>query len=147
MGKGIEELASYLQPLFTSFIEECAKAGLPVVIEDTGRDLGTQQANLLAGRSWTLNSKHLPQPPEMKSEAFDAVPRALLSVKYWGWHGSLDNSDPLWLKMGVIGEGLGLKWGGRWSNNPPHSRPDPGHFQYQGSGSNRSIVSDIMSDG
>lgn len=130
MGKEISELASYMQPLCVQFINLCQAAGLPVTIEDTGRDEAQQQENLKAGRSWTQNSRHLPQPPEGKSEAFDAVPKVLLSDKYWGWHGTLENSDPRWLQMGQIGEELGLRWGGRWPNNPPHSKPDPGHFQW-----------------
>jgi D-alanyl-D-alanine carboxypeptidase len=131
MGKSLDELASYMRVLAEELLARCVIAGLPLTVEDTGRDQATQEANLAAGRSWTLNSKHLPQPPENLSEAIDTVPTALLSVKYWGWHGTIDNSDPRWLQMGEIGEGLGLRWGGRWPVNPPHSRPDPGHFQYQ----------------
>lgn len=147
MGRDITELASYVRPLFTLFIQKCEEAGIPVVIEDTGRDAQTQVANVTAGRSWTLNSKHLPQPPEMLSEAFDAVPKAMLSVKYWGWHGTIESSDPMWLQMGIIGELVGLKWGGRWIVNPPHSRPDPGHFQYQHTGNDRTSVSEAVADG
>jgi hypothetical protein len=134
MGKEISELASYVQPVCTQFLADCEAADLPVTIEDTGRDEATQQQNIQAGRSWTLKSKHLPQPPEMKSEAFDAVPKALAVLKFWGWQGTIENSDPRWLQMGVIGEKLGLEWGGRWPNNPPHSKSDPGHFQWKPSG-------------
>jgi hypothetical protein len=130
MGNSIDELASYVQPLCLQFIADCQMAGDPVTIEDTGRDYATQQADIAAGRSWTKNSKHLPQPPEMKSEAFDAVPRSLAILKQWGWYGAIESSDPRWLAMGERGEALGLEWGGRWHNNPPHSRPDPGHFQF-----------------
>lgn len=130
MGKDLSELASYVQPLCIQFEADCEAAGIPVTREDTGRDPATQQANIAAGRSWTLNSKHLPQPPEMKSEAFDEVPKVLAAMKQWGWYGTVESSDPRWLQMGEIGERLGLEWGGRWPNNPPHSRPDPGHFQY-----------------
>jgi hypothetical protein len=131
MGKDLSELTSYMEPVAIQFIADCEAANLPVTIEDTGRDPATQQANIEAGRSWTLNSKHLPQPPEMRSEAFDAVPKALAVLKYWGWNGTLETSDPRWLQMGEIGENLGLEWGGRWPVNPPHSRPDPGHFQWK----------------
>lgn len=33
----------------------------------------------------------------------------------------------LWRKVGVIGERLGLRWGGRWKH--PY---DPGHFEWTG---------------
>lgn len=130
MGKDPSELASYVLPLYLQFLAKCEAAGLPCITEDTGRTPDEQQANLAAGRSWTSHSKHLPQPPEMKSEAFDVVPRALVSLKDWGWNGTLEGSDPRWLQMGQIGESIGLRWGGRWPVNPPHSRPDPGHFEY-----------------
>ena len=130
MGKDISELASYVAPLCVEFLARTQAAGLPCTIEDTGRTEEEQHADIAAGRSWTQNSKHLPQPPEGKSEAFDAVPKALAILKFWGWHGTLETSDPRWLQMGEIGEGLGLLWGGRWPVNPPHSRPDPGHFQF-----------------
>jgi len=35
-----------------------------------------------------------------------------------------DASDPIWLRIGTIGEALGLRWGGRWTQK------DMGHFEY-----------------
>lgn len=129
MGKSLESLASYMEPLAQDLLNQCYAAGIPLTVEDTDRDPATQAADIAAGRSWTTHSKHLPQPPEMKSEAIDCVPTALLSVKQWGWYGTIENSDPRWLQMGQIGETIGLEWGGRWPNTA-HSRSDPGHFQY-----------------
>jgi len=126
----INELASYVQPLYLKFKANCQAAGLPTRTEDIGRTVEQQAANITAGRSWTARSKHLPQPPENKSEAWDEVPTDLLTDKFWGWHGTIEASDPRWLQMGQIGEALGLRWGGRWPVNPPHSRPDPGHFEF-----------------
>ena len=34
--------------------------------------------------------------------------------------------DALWIRVGEIGEGLGLEWGGRWK-----SFPDKPHFQFR----------------
>jgi D-alanyl-D-alanine carboxypeptidase len=130
MGKSLDALASYFRPQVDDFLAECQTVFGEMTIEDTDRDPATQAADIAAGRSWTTHSKHLPQPPEMKSEALDCLPKALLSVKQWGWYGTIENSDPRWLQMGQIGEKHGMEWGGRWANNPPHSRPDPGHFQY-----------------
>jgi len=121
MGKSLDALASYMKALAILLLERCAVAGIPLTVEDTDRDEATQAADVAAGRSWTTHSKHLPQPSEMKSEAIDCVPTALLIVKQWGWYGTIETSDPRWLQM---------EWGGRWPVNPPHSRPDPGHFQY-----------------
>jgi len=146
MGKELSALASYFRPQVDSFLADCEAAGLPLTIEDTDRDLDTQAADIAAGRSWTTHSKHLPQPPEMKSEAIDCVPTALLSVKQWGWYGTIKTSDPRWLQMGEIGEKNGMEWGGRWPVNPPHSRPDPGHFQYKPP-DNSETVQEVSAEG
>ncbi len=126
MGRDLSELASYFMPLVTRLIGAAVAEGLDPVIEDTGRTPSEQQVKLLNRVSWTTRSKHLPQPPEGKSEAIDIVPRALMALKYWGWNGTVANSDPRWLQLGLIGEGLGLRWGGRWTHVPG----DPGHFEY-----------------
>ena len=130
MSNSLDDLASYFRIQVDPFLAECESVLGPMTVEDTLRDPATQAADVAAGRSWTQNSKHLPQPPEMKSEAIDCLPKALLAMKQWGWYGTIEASDPRWLQMGQIGEKYGMEWGGRWPVNPPHSRPDPGHFQY-----------------
>lgn len=124
MGNSLTELASYVEPLATQFLADSAAADVPCVIVDTGRTPAEQQVKLSEGVSWTTHSKHEPQPPEWKSEAFDACPQVLLATKLWS------PGSPLWLKIGLIGESLGLEWGGRWThiNN---GRGDPSHFQYK----------------
>lgn len=124
MGKLITELASYVQPIAIEFINQATTAGLDPVVEDTGRTVNEQQIKIATGVSWTHYSKHLPQPPEQKSEALDVVPRECMKLKYWGWNGTIENSHPHWGKLIAIGEGLGLRCGVHF----PH--PDPGHFEY-----------------
>lgn len=120
MGKSLDELASYFRPAAAALIDKANAAELDVVIEDTGRTLGEQAQKILTGVSWTNNSKHLPQPPEGLSEAIDLAPRAVMSLKNWA------PNSPLWDQLGALGEGLGLRWGGRW----PGTRRDPGHFEF-----------------
>jgi hypothetical protein len=48
--------------------------------------------------------------------AFDVVPVAYKGMKDW------NPSGPYWAQIGMIGESLGLTWGGRWSD------PDKPHF-------------------
>src|SRR6516225_1164746 len=125
MGKDISELASYMQPLALALLQQASEAGLDPVIEDTGRTPTEQQVKIATGVSWTSNSKHLPQPPEGKPEAIDIVPRSCMSLKYWGWNGTIENSHPNWGRLIEIGESLGLTCGAHF----PH--PDPGHFQFK----------------
>jgi len=124
MGRDLSELASYMLPLAQDLLRAATDAGLDPVVEDTGRDEAEQQVKIATGVSWTTRSKHLPQPPEMKSEAIDVVPRACIALKYWGWNGTIENSHPHWGKLIEIGEGLGLHCGVHFP------KPDPGHFQY-----------------
>ncbi len=116
----INELASYVRPLYSQFLENCATAGLDVVTIDIARTPDQQAIKISAGVSWTRNSKHLPQPPENLSEAFDVAPRELLNTKLWS------PASPLWGQMGAIGVALGLVWGGDWEHHP-----DPSHFEYK----------------
>ena len=125
MGKSLDEAASYAKPLFVQLLAECEAQGVPCRIEDVGRDEATQAQNLAKGVSWTTNSKHLPQPPEDKSEAIDIVPVEILNLNKKDW----DPGNPVWAKIGLIGEGLGLFWGGRWTHING-GKGDPGHFQY-----------------
>lgn len=124
MGRDLNELASYVQPLANQLLDEAAVQGLNPIVEDTGRTPAEQQIKLSTGVSWTSHSKHLPQPPEQKSEAIDVVPKVCMSLKYWGWNGTIENSHPAWGKLIAIGEKIGFRCGVHF----PH--PDPGHFEY-----------------
>ena len=123
MGNQISELASYMQPKCTEFLDKVKAAGIPCTLIDTGRTVAEQAQKIALGVSWTVHSKHEPQPPEMKSEAFDVCPTSLMATKLWS------PKSPLWQQIGAIGESLGLFWGGRWThlNN---GAGDPGHFQW-----------------
>ncbi len=84
-------------------------AGLPLVVTASTRSAAEQRQLVLAGRSRRLDSKHL------RGEAFD--------VDLWRWDRD-DVPKPVWDWLGPVGEALGLKWGGRWTD--PF---DPGHFE------------------
>lgn len=92
------------------------------MIVDTLRTPEEQAQNIARGVSWTTNSKHLPQPSG-GAEAIDLAPYEVYQLAgpdklQWS------ANDPVWLKMGLIGESLGLVWGGRWKVR------DLGHFEY-----------------
>lgn len=123
MGNSLDALASYFRPQVDDFLGQCEALGIPLIVIDTDRTTAEQQEKLAQGVSWTNNSKHLPQPPEGKSEAIDVCPTVYLAMKLW------NPSGPLWQKIGSIGEQAGMFWGGRWTHiNNGHG--DPGHFQY-----------------
>lgn len=133
MGKSMDGLASYFRPLAQQLLDEATAEGLDPVIEDTDRDEATQVQNVKNGVSWTMHSKHLPQPPENKSEAIDIVPRECMALKYWGWNGRIENSHPAWGKLIAIGQKLGLKCGAffvKIVDGKEYPHPDPGHFEY-----------------
>lgn len=121
MGNSLDELASYFRPLAENLIGLCSSAGVPVRIVDTGRTPEEQEQKLAQGVSWVSRSKHEPQPPEMKSEAIDLVPIEILSEHKSDW----DPNNTLWQRIGVIGESIGLRWGGSWT-----AHRDPSHFEY-----------------
>lgn len=125
MGKSLDECASYVRPLFEELLARAKAKGLDPVVEDTGRTDVEQSVKIATGVSWTAHSRHLPQPPEMKSEAIDIVPKACIKLKYWGWNGTVETSHPDWGELIEIGESLGLECGVYF----PH--PDPGHFQWK----------------
>jgi hypothetical protein len=109
---------------------------LPVLIVFTGRTPAEQAALYAIGRTdgqppsarvtWTLESKHVMSPKQdMKSLAMDICPFDLYQLNgpdKLKW----DAADPSWDKLGAIGEGLGLVWGGRWKVR------DLGHFEFAG---------------
>lgn len=121
MGKDMNELASYFEPLAQELLDKCKAAGVSCRVIDTGRTPEEQVVKLEQKVSWTTRSKHEPQPLEGKSEAIDICPLVILAEHKANW----DPTSPLWIKIGEVGESLGLKWGGRWDLHP-----DPSHFEY-----------------
>ncbi len=81
---------------------------LPLQVVETLRKKDRQKYYVSIGVSWTLDSKHLAQPPKGLALACDIAPKELLKQKGWA------PSSPKWEEMGVAGESLGLIWGGRW---------------------------------
>lgn len=117
MSRRLDDLAPHFRPLAVEFIARCVEAGIAVMIVDTRRTAAEQEANIKRGVSWTRHSKHL------TGEAIDVAPFDLYQL-----HGAdklrWDGSDPVWARLGEIGEAVGLTWGGRWQQR------DLGHFEY-----------------
>ena len=103
--------------LWVQVRESCRDEGLDLVLIETLRDEERQRHYIATNVSWTARSKHLPQPPNNLSLAFDACPREYLVEKDWA------PGAPQWLIYGDIGMELGLEWGGLWR------RRDYAHMQ------------------
>lgn len=125
MSRALNDLSYRFKPAVFEFLARCTEAGIPLLIVDTLRTPAEQAANLAKGVSWTINSKHLAQPPDMKSLAIDVVPYEVYTSAPGGDKLAWNADHPHWQKIGAIGESLGMTWGGRWKQK------DMGHFEHK----------------
>jgi hypothetical protein len=115
--KSLDDLQPDVRLLCISLMQKAALGDMHTTLIDTLRTEPEQVADVAKGVSWTMDSLHLPQPPDGRARAFDLAPTIVLTIKNWG------PDRPEWQQLGAWGEELGLEWGGRF----PH--PDPSHFQ------------------
>jgi len=120
MSRALDDLSPRFRPLAIQLLARLMEADIPVKVIDTLRTPAEHAANLAKGVSWTTRSKHL------DGDAIDICPYA-----QWDAHGpdklNWNGDDPIWTRIGLIGESIGLKWGGRWKVR------DLGHFEYPAS--------------
>lgn len=132
MSRDLADLDSRFYPLAVLLIANCQTLNCPVTIITTLRSLPEQEQAVANGVSWTMKSKHLPQPPEGKSLAIDLCPTEYLTMKNW------NPTGPLWWLIAKAAIDLGLRSGMDWHGIglPPVglTRPsfDPGHCEYVG---------------
>lgn len=117
MSRALNDLSPRFRPLAVELLARLTEAGIPVLIVDTLRTPEEQAVNIRKGVSWTVNSKHL------TGDAIDIVPYRQFEL-YGPDKLQWESDDPIWQKIGVIGESLGLRWGGRWKVK------DMGHLEY-----------------
>lgn len=119
MSRRLDDLSPRFRPFAVELLARLMEAGIPVMVIDTLRTKAEQAQNIAKGVSWTMASKHL------TGDAIDVCPYAI-----WDAAGpdklNWDASDPVWARIGHIGEACGMKWGGRWVQTP-----DYGHFEYR----------------
>lgn len=116
MDKQLDSLQQLMRQRTFEFLSRLIEANIPVMIINTLRTVDEQKANIANGTSWTPNSKHL------IGNAIDICPYSIyqeVGPDKLQW----DSNDPIWNKIGTIGESCGLKWGGRWTVK------DMGHFE------------------
>ena len=116
MSRALNDLNPLFRPFALELLARLIEAGIHVAIVDTLRTPEEHAANLAKDVSWTQHSKHL------DGSAIDVCP-----FETWNLHGpnklQWDATDPVWGRIGAIGEACGLKWGGRWTQR------DMGHFE------------------
>lgn len=110
-----------LHPIFRdkiiALIQQCKAQGIKLAVVESYRTWAKQNEYKGMGKKYT-NSK-AGRSKHQYGLAVDLVP-VVDSIAVW------DNTE-LWKKIGVTGEKLGLRWGGRWRK--PY---DPGHFEWTG---------------
>lgn len=120
----VDDLLPVVQPKVRAFQDACTAAGIDLLITSTYRDNESQDALYAQGR--TTPGKIVTNAKAGQSFhnwrcALDVVP--LRNGKpVW------DTKDPVWAKVGELGEASGLEWSGRWTGR----MREMAHFQYTG---------------
>jgi len=134
----LEDLHPHVSALAFTFLGECRKAGIDVIITSTYRDNESQNALYAQGRTApgrkVTNAKG-GQSWHNYRLAFDVVPLRY-GKPVWGTAGNGIDNNPadddrddleLWQRVGAIGKQVGLEWAGDWRS----FREFP-HFQWTG---------------
>jgi hypothetical protein len=123
MSRKLDDLHDDFKPLAIELLARLCEAGIPVLVVDTMRTPAEQAEYVKRGVSWTMRSKHL------EGRAIDVAPYETYEL-----HGpdklNWNAKDPVWKRIGEVGEKVGLKWG-VWKANAKGDLEniDPGHFE------------------
>ncbi|WP_276373876.1 M15 family metallopeptidase [Chryseolinea sp. H1M3-3] len=113
----LNSLHPYFRDQVIELIKRCKAKGIELTVVEAYRTHAKQHEYKTMGKKYTSSgagrSKH------QYGLAVDVVP-VVNGIAVW-------DNVLLWRKVGVIGEKLGLRWGGRWRK--PY---DPGHFEWTG---------------
>jgi hypothetical protein len=125
----LDALHPYFRDKIKQLVIDCRAKGIELAIVESYRTHAKQNEYKTMGKKYTNSgagrSKH------QYGLAIDVVPM-VDSVAVW------DNAA-LWRKVGVTGERLGLRWGGRWR------KPfDPGHFEWTGGLTSKHLTAGIL---
>jgi len=113
----LEALHPVFRDKIKTLIANCHEQGITLAVVESYRTHAKQSEYKGMGRKYT-NSK-AGRSKHQYGLAVDLVPM-VDSLAVW-------DNIALWKKVGVTGEKLGLRWGGRWRK--PY---DPGHFEWTG---------------
>ena len=121
--RSLDELVPPAKERVERFIALCDENGIDLLVTSTYRDHESQNALYAQGRTKVgkvvTNAKAGESYHNWRC-AVDVVP--LINGKP-NW----DSSDPVWARIGELGEQAGLEWAGRW-----RTFKELAHFQYTG---------------
>jgi peptidoglycan L-alanyl-D-glutamate endopeptidase CwlK len=121
--RSLDELLPVAKERVEQFLRLCKENDIDLLVTSTYRDHESQQALYEQGRTTAgkvvTNAKAGDSWHNWRC-AVDVVP--LINGKP-NW----DGSDPVWTKIGELGEQAGLEWAGRW-----RTFKELAHFQYTG---------------
>lgn len=121
MSRLLTDLRPEVRPLVDAFLDACAVAGIDILVTCTLRSDAEQAALYAQGRT-TPGHIVTNAPPGLSAHnwglAIDVVP--IVNGKP-DWNGS----DPIWHRVGELGQEAGLEWAGE----PGFPFPELPHFQ------------------
>jgi peptidoglycan L-alanyl-D-glutamate endopeptidase CwlK len=113
MSNRVEDLEPVTRAKCEAFLTACTQQGLAVRITHTFRTMDEQQHLWMQGRLLpgpiVTNAKAGSSAHNWR-KAFDVCFNGATLAECYPPH-----SDVRWTRVGEIGEGLGLAWGGRWN--------------------------------
>ena len=107
-------LCPCIRSLYLALYAACHDEGINPVTVETLRQLDRQKYYVRIGVSWTLESFHLPQPPNGQALAFDVCPKDYLREPLWRPRGEK------WKQMRMVARELGLIVGAPWPRDKGH---------------------------
>lgn len=154
--RDVDELMPELKDKFLLMRDEAKKVGIEFIVTCTSRTLIEQMVLYSQGRmglkyvnklrvragmarisenqsrkvTWTLHSEHIPVITGTQVAAFDIALKRDSRAVHWDVRADLNDNDiPDYEELGMIGEKVGLTWGGRFKNSRGKPVPDMCHFQ------------------
>ena len=121
--RSLKDLTPAMQLKAEAFIEACDTAGIDVLIYCTLRTGAEQDDLYKIGRTIPgkiVTNARAGQSLHNTGQAFDFVPM-IHGKPQWG-------DSVLYARCGIIGEGIGMEWAGRWTGK----LRETAHMQYKG---------------
>lgn len=127
--RSLGDLHPLFRPHAAALLAQAAAADIPLTVTCTLRSMAEQASLYAQGRTAPGRIVTNARPGYSFHNfglAIDVVPNSLIGLPQWG--DAPDHrvaADALWRRLGAIGRGLGLNWGGDFA-----SLADRPHFQW-----------------